>query len=100
MCRKGCADRPHRKADWKKEGGYIYDFGENNAGIFRLKIKGHKGQRIDIQCGELLENGALSYQNIYFYPDGYSQRDIYIVGSEEEETFEPCLHTMGIGISM
>lgn len=73
----------------EKEGGYIYDFGENNAGIFRLKIKGHKGQRIDIQCGELLENGALSYQNIYFYPDGYSQRDIYIVGSEEEETFEP-----------
>ena len=44
----------------EKEGGYIYDFGENNAGIFRLKIKGHKGQRIDIQCGELLENGALS----------------------------------------
>ena len=72
-----------------KEGGYIYDFGENNAGIFRLKIKGHRGQRIDIQCGEVLEDGALSYQNINFYPDGYSQRDIYIVGSEEEEVFEP-----------
>ena len=56
-----------------KEGGYIYDFGENNAGIFRLKIKGHRGQRIDIQCGEVLEDGALSYQNINFYPDGYSQ---------------------------
>ena len=35
------------------------------------------------------KTGALSYQNIYFYPDGYSQRDIYIVGSKEEEVFEP-----------
>lgn len=31
-------------------GGYIYDFGENNTGIFRLKIKGERGQKIDIQC--------------------------------------------------
>lgn len=72
-----------------KEGGYLFDFGKNTAGIFRLKIKGEKGQRIDIQCGEVLKDGALSYNNIGFYPDGYSQRDIYIVGGEEEEIFEP-----------
>lgn len=72
-----------------REGGYIFDFGENNAGIFRLKIKGKPGQRIDIQCGEQLEDGAVSYLNINFFPDGYAQRDIYIVGSEEEEIFEP-----------
>lgn len=70
-------------------GGYLFDFGENNAGIFRLKIKGHAGQRIDIQCGEQLKDGALDISNINFYPEGYSQRDIYIVGSEEEEIFEP-----------
>lgn len=80
---------PQEKAP-AREGGYIYDFGENNAGIFRLKIKGHPGQRIDIQCAELLsDDGKVDYRNIYFYPDGYSQRDIYIVGSEEEEIFEP-----------
>ena len=73
----------------EKEGGYIFDFGNNSAGIFRLKIKGHRGQRIDFQCGELLEDGAVSCRNINFYPDGYSQRDIYIVGSDEEEIFEP-----------
>ena len=70
-------------------GGYLYDFGENNAGIYRLKIKGHKGQRIDIQCGERLRDGKLDFNNINFYPVGYSQRDIYIVGSDEEEIFEP-----------
>lgn len=74
----------------EQEGGYIFDFGQNTAGIFRLKIKGHVGQKISFQCGELLdETGALSYKNINFYPNGYSQRDIYIVGSEEEEIFEP-----------
>ena len=72
-----------------KTGGYLYDFGENGAGIYRLKIKGRPGQRIDIQCGEQLKDGALDISNINFYPEGYSQRDIYIVGSEEEEIFEP-----------
>lgn len=72
-----------------KTGGYVFDFGENNAGIFRLKIKGRKGQRIDIQCAEKESNGKVDYGNIYFYPDGYAQRDIYIVGSDEEEIYEP-----------
>lgn len=73
----------------KRTGGWIYDFGENNAGIFRLKIKGKKGQRVDIQCAEQEEDGKLSYQNWNFYPDGYVQRDVYILGSDEEEIFEP-----------
>ncbi len=73
----------------QRSGGYIYDFGENNAGIFRLKIKGTPGQRIDIQCSEELLDGKVDYSNINFYPDGYAQRDIYILGSEEEEIFEP-----------
>ena len=72
-----------------REGGYLYDFGENNAGIFRLRIRGTPGQRIDIQCAELLSDGALDDNNISFYPDGYAQRDLYIVGSGEEEVFEP-----------
>ena len=58
-------------------------------GIFRLKIKGTPGQRIDIQCSEELLDGKVDYSNINFYPDGYAQRDIYILGSEEEEIFEP-----------
>ncbi len=78
-----------------RTGGFVYDFGENNAGIFRLKIKGTPGQRIDIQCAEMLRNDKPDYSNWTFFPtghacpDGYMQRDIYIVGSEEEEIFEP-----------
>lgn len=69
--------------------GYIYDFGENNTGIFRLKIKGERGQKIDIQCGEQLVGEKLSYANIWFYPNGFSQRDIYYLKGEGEEKFEP-----------
>ena len=65
--------------------GYIYDFGENNTGIFRLKIKGERGQKIDIQCGEQLVGEKLSYANIWFYPNGFSQRDIYYLKGEGEE---------------
>lgn len=72
-----------------ESGGYIYDFGENNSGIFRLKIKGKKGQKVSLQCAEQLTDGKLNYNNINFYPDGFSQRDIYYLKGEGEEIFEP-----------
>lgn len=73
----------------ERTGGYIYDFGENNAGICRLKIKGERGQKISLQFGEQLDGGNLSYSTINFYPDGFSQRDIYYLKGGEEEIFEP-----------
>lgn len=72
-----------------KYGGYIYDFGENNAGVPRLKIKGEKGQRIDLQFSELLFEGFVDYINVDVYPDGCCQRDVYICGSDEEEIYIP-----------
>ena len=86
---EGDAARGTQEPPPAREGGYLYDFGENNAGIFRLRIRGRPGQRIDIQCAEQLLDGEADYNNINFYPDGYAQRDIYIVGSEEEEVFVP-----------
>ncbi len=83
-------DIPDRNVEMT--GGYIYDFGVNTAGVFRFKIKGAKrGQKISFQCGEYLdEEGRLTYQNIGFYPNGYSQRDIYICrGDKDEEVFVP-----------
>lgn len=69
--------------------GYIYDFGVNKAGVPLLKIKGKKGQRIELQFGEYLtDRGELTYRNINFYPDGYAQRDVFIC-SGEEDTFMP-----------
>ena len=68
--------------------GYLYDFGQNNAGILRLRIRGRAGQRIVLQFGELLTEGELDYNNILFYPDGFSQRDVYTCKGADE-VFEP-----------
>ncbi|MBO4392124.1 MAG: family 78 glycoside hydrolase catalytic domain [Clostridia bacterium] len=77
---------PEDAADGKE--GYLYDFGQNNSGIVCLKINGRAGQRVVMQFGELLTNGELDYDNINFYPDGFSQRDVYICKGGDE-TFEP-----------
>ncbi len=69
--------------------GYLYDFGENGAGILRLKIRGENGQKITMQVGEYLKDGKLAYDNLAYFPDGYCQRDIYICKGEGEEIFEP-----------
>lgn len=72
-------------------GGYIYDFGKNSAGVFRLKIKNTTpGQKISLQCAEwLIPDGRLDYSNINFFPDGYCQRDIYICRGADEEIYVP-----------
>ncbi len=71
--------------------GYLYDFGVNSAGVYRLKIKGEKGQRVIIQAIEHLgEQGETQFVNIgLFYPTGYAQRDVYILKGEGEEEFIP-----------
>lgn len=70
--------------------GYLYDFGENIAGIVRLKIKGNKNQKVELQfCEYIDKNGNPSYNNMWYYPDGYAQRDVYICKGEGEEIFEP-----------
>lgn len=70
--------------------GYLYDFGENISGIVRLKIKGNKNQKVELQFCERIDSlGRPSCDNIYFYPEGYSQKDIYICKGESEEIFEP-----------
>lgn len=69
--------------------GYIYDFGVNKAGVPLLKIKGNKGQRIELQFAEFLDNNdQLTYRNINFFPDEYSQRDVFIC-SGKNDTFMP-----------
>lgn len=70
-------------------GGYIYDFGENIAGVPVLHIKGTPGQRIEMQFSELLFEGFVDYTNVDVYPDGCCQRDVYICRGEGEETWRP-----------
>ena len=82
---KDCCDFPTKERE-----GWLYDFGITTAGIEKLKIKGFRGQKIDLQFGEYLdEKGNPDISNVQFYPDGYSQRDIYVLKSDEEEIFVP-----------
>ncbi len=82
---KDCCDFPSTERE-----GWLYDFGITTAGIEKLKIKGFRGQKIDLQFGEYLdESGNPDISNVHFYPDGYSQRDIYVLKSSEEEIFIP-----------
>ena len=75
--------------------GYEYDFGEDNAGLIKLKIKGKKGQRIVLQLYERHNRitGLPDFTNLHFFPEGFVQRDIYICRGEgegeEEEIFIP-----------
>ncbi len=55
------------------DGGYIYDFGENNAGVCRLEIMGEEGQKISFFHFETLKDGKPYLDNINF--DGIIMRD-------------------------
>lgn len=82
---------PMPESSFDHKNGYIYDFGKNSAGVFRLVIKNTTpGQKISFQCAERFSpEGELSYRNINFFPEGYAQRDIYICRGGDEEIFVP-----------
>lgn len=85
--------------------GYLYDFGVNSAGIYRLEIKGKPGQRIEIQAAEYIdENGDVNYNNIgCFYPESMAHRDVFYCSGEKDVftlpfTYHGCryYHVMGL----
>ena len=76
--------------------GYLYDFGENCAGIPELRIKGKKGQKIEMIFGEYMpDNNSLVIDNISFTHNlkrnlpTYMQRDVYVCRGEDEEIWSP-----------
>ncbi len=77
--------------------GWLYDFGVDTAGAYRLKIKGEKGQRVIIQAIEFLNADGTAYCGNFgtFYPTGYAQRDVYILKGEGEEEFIPSFTYKG-----
>lgn len=76
--------------------GYLYDFGENCAGIPRLQINGQPGQQIGMIFGEYIkEDGSFTVDNLRFirpeYYDIplYTQEDTYICKGGYTETWSP-----------
>ena len=85
----------HVPEDMNRE-GYIYDFGSNHAGIFRLRVKGKKGQKIVMQFGELLDkNGNLDLGPMSAAPYGYSQRAEYTCKGDGIEEYTPSFTFFG-----
>ncbi len=78
------------------EGGYLYDFGVNTAGITRLCLKDAAvGQRIAISHGEMLVDGRLNCNNIKFMRPSAKEyhkmnyTDVYFAKGEAEERYAP-----------
>ncbi len=73
---------------------YVFDFGENMAGVCEISVEGEAGTRLTLDHAEIqLEDGTLEYKNIncYFTPvPGYDfQRDVYILRGGEREVWSP-----------
>ena len=66
--------------------GWLFDFGENNAGTVRLRVKGKRGQKIVLQFGEILDPAlkGLDLRNMHYLPIGYDHRSIYILKGDPE----------------
>lgn len=73
----------------KYEDGYIYDFGENNAGITRLQIRGECGQKLLLQHFETLVDGKPYFKNFRYYPEQRYQEDEYICSGKGMEIHTP-----------
>lgn len=59
----------------RQEGGWLYDFGENNTGVCRITVNARAGQKITLRYGEWLQDGRLCLDNIRFPQQSPLQKD-------------------------
>ena len=76
--------------------GYLYDFGENCAGVPLLKIQGQPGQKVTMIFGEYIrEDGTFTVDNLWFIRPEYLEMPLYIQKDEytckggQEEVWSP-----------
>ncbi len=87
------------KSITKLDDGYLYDFGENCAGVCRLNINGKKGQCVELRHGELIVDGKLDVKYIWFphnengihwdFDQQNIHKDIYICKGDKNEIYTP-----------
>lgn len=78
-----------------KPGVYVFKFTQNFAGWCRLKVKGARGTRVELEFGEWLNTLGEVAQT--YGDSGTHKRDIYILrGDTSGETFEPHFTYCGI----
>lgn len=69
--------------------GFLYDFGQNDAGLCRLTIRGTPGQEVTLRHGEILKDGQFYNDNLLFQPPAYRQTDRYTCKGGAEEQYTP-----------
>ena len=80
------------------EGGYIYSFRYNDAGVCRLSIRGKRGQVVRLTHGEVVLDGRLDMTNITFQRSEcpkHTQNVVYILKGEECECYVPSFTYFG-----
>ncbi|MHC4945487.1 MAG: family 78 glycoside hydrolase catalytic domain, partial [Planctomycetota bacterium] len=69
-----------------KEGQFIFDLGQNFAGVVRLKVKGDRGRKVTLRFGERLnEDGTLHTENLR----SARTTDTYILSGSGTEVWQP-----------
>ena len=69
-----------------KPGVYIYDFGQNLAGVARLRVQGSAGTEVQLRFGEVLNSdGSLYVENLRTA----KATDHYILAGKGVENFQP-----------
>ena len=76
---------------WKTEQGWVFDVGQNQAGVARLKFRGPKDTEITIKYSDVLTpEGALDQSPISGFVRSYGfQTDKYTKKSDGEESWNP-----------
>lgn len=74
-----------------ESGEYIYDFGQNFAGVISAKIKGKSGDRIVFRHAEVLSDGELFVKSLRTAKATAE----YICSGAKEEEYSPILTYMG-----
>ncbi|TJY62500.1 alpha-rhamnosidase [Sphingobacterium alkalisoli] len=95
--------KSYRAASIKKfdEKTYVFDMGQNMAGVTRINVKGPEGTVLRIKHGErLYENGRLDMSNIDVYYRGDKEKDpfqtdVVTLSGEKEDEFMPTFNYKG-----
>ena len=73
-----------------EQGTFLFDFGQNFAGVIEMKVRSHEGRVITVRHGETLENGSLYVQNLRS-----AKQTIQYTCREGEQTYSPRFTYMG-----
>lgn len=84
-------ERLEPKSYTKTENGtYIFDFGQNFAGVVEFFVRSHSGRMITIRHGETLENGKLYVQNLRS-----AKQTVQYICKEGVQNYSPRFTYMG-----